>query len=70
MRGMRTPTEDGGLRERSSASARGWILRRVEDAIELCRIGAGRARAVALALRGARIGTKVRIGPRCTFERP
>jgi len=70
MTGISRPTDDGGLPERPLAAVRQWILRRVEGGTEACRLGAGRVRAVVLTLRGARIGRKVRIGPRCTFERP
>lgn len=70
MTGIPLATDDGGLPERPGASARRWIFRWAEDAAELCRLCADRARAVVLSLRGARIGRKVRIGPRCTFERP
>lgn len=64
------PIESGGLQSSQGVSFRPWILRRVESAIEIWRVCADRARAAVLSMRGARIGRKVRVGPRCTFERP
>lgn len=44
--------------------------RTLDRFIETGRLLAGRFRAALLAARGAQVGRKVWIGPRCTFERP
>jgi len=64
------PIGDAGLPGSQGVAARPRVSGRIEGAIELWRICADRARAIVLSLRGARIGRKVRVGPRCTFERP
>jgi acetyltransferase-like isoleucine patch superfamily enzyme len=46
------------------------LLQNLEQARSLWSLAGGRLRARLLAARGARIGAKVAVGPRCMFDRP